>query len=326
MNVFYDNLNYYAYIGIDENEQQYYTIIIDTNVAIDLERFFYYPHKIDSILKASIVELLINSINVNIVPGLAEHEACCDIKNLSVNKERFFRMDYALNTLFSWNATQISQHAKLDSPINVNYISNGPIITGESNVLIYSTYAAVLKLHLLHQKRKKQKGNELALFNEFYNFLNTEIRMITGLELNLAHDYFFGNSEQSKYVFKLVKFDSNDILSVAWNASWDISFLRQLQYSHFHGTNLGVIKPRLVTRDNALITLSKDCYIVGFDKNGIPILSFIKDPALMKHFYDSIEFFHKQKKSVANRESLNFEEHIELLKVIIKKLETELSL
>ncbi len=75
--------------------------------------------------------------------------------------------------------------------------------------------------------------------------MKKDIKLLHVIEMNLAYNYFLGSSTESEYVQKIMKFSSNNELLSAWNASWDIHFLRMLHQSYSSGW-FNIIEPKLV--------------------------------------------------------------------------------
>lgn len=59
-NIQYDKYNYFCYIGVfQDKDYEPVSLILDTQIVIMLERFYYRPHKLESKVNAAITHFLV---------------------------------------------------------------------------------------------------------------------------------------------------------------------------------------------------------------------------------------------------------------------------
>lgn len=261
----------FSLIGYSSNvNYNHKTIVLDSNIVILLEKFFFTPNRMKNNEKELITKFLLNSLFKDKIPGFGIQEACSDRNTNTIDNEAKEKMLYAIETINLWGPDQIINHSlrsggfeykrtKREKPImKLSLIDT----IEELNPFLLPIYAAVLKIHLLNRKKSKIQ-NKLALLEEYVDFMNNEIKAILPIELHLAFDYFLGDSNKSNYVQNLLKFNpkkGSTVLDSVWNASWDIFFLRLLHWGSLNGlkgiVNPPMENPKLVTNDNDLIALA----------------------------------------------------------------------
>lgn len=333
-NILYDSQDYFAYIGVFSNrDYRFNSLILDTNVVINLERFYYTPHKMDLKKKQAVIEFLINNRRKDKVIAFGVMEATWDFKKACYDELKRKKIDCAIGELFKWNRKQILKHSEsegnpsaLNTTINDSRIDS--LIFGEvPHLFRISSYALILKLKLLN--RKKQKGRELSLLKEFVRFMIEDIGLIHAIELNMAYDYLLGSSTRSEYVQKILKFNSKNELFTTWNACWDLSFLRFLQQSYVSRW-FYIKNPKLVTADDALITLCRYCSLIGHLttlKSYVPLMAFERkdiNPAYISEAENIIREIMK----TSEKRLKEYDESIatEKIRNIAMKLEVELAM
>lgn len=258
-NVTYDDYGYFAYIGVNSS-YQHHSLILDTNVVIAMEKFYYRPHKMLPLHRQAMADFLINIIGADPVPGFGIQEACWDYSKSRVNSKQMEKLERAINDIYTWDKDIILRHSRSSGIKYDEVITRSAINKTEShsqdfdsNPLLLGSYATLLKIYLLNRKKSTVPG--MKLFKELVEFMDKTLGLIHSLELQLAVDYFLASSSKSEYVQKLLKFSSKDALHAIWGASWDIFFLRALQNS-FYDKGHGLVNPKLVTADKALAQLA----------------------------------------------------------------------
>ncbi|CAH2714181.1 hypothetical protein BACCIP111895_01335 [Neobacillus rhizosphaerae] len=281
-NINYDNNNYFCYIGaFSDEDYKAFSLILDTQTAIMLERFYYNPQKLKNDVNVAITDFLLETINKDKVPGFAMQESCWDRSLASINSPQFNRLEKALNDMNSWDRDKIINHSKSNGiPFN-DFVMREKVSFTEtmiphlkSNPMLLGSYVIMLKIHLLNFK--KSKMDKFKLFREFADFMNQDIKIFHAVEFSLAVDYFLGNSNKADNVQSLLKFGSKDPLGAILTSCWDLFFLRFLQLSFMNNMG-GIIKPKLVSRDDALINLAMYSSIHGLievNDTPMPIVSF----------------------------------------------------
>lgn len=346
-NIKFDSQGYCAYIGVfDDKDYEEFSLIVDTNIAINLEKFYYKPssliqngNNISNEKKTkkwlATIEFLIRNLDKDTIFGFALQESCWDYETRCINDNQYKKMEYALEAENNWTITDILQRAYSNGEISnihiqrnkVNNIST-LIDQKESNPLMLGSYACVLKIMIL-QCSIKNKGRE-SCYTEFIQFMTKELSAIHAIEANIATNYFLGEPEMQELGDKIFKFGSKKIpvLLNAWNTCWDIFYLRAFQLAYF-GNEIDAYRPKLVTADKGIINIasmiSLECVIN--DKQGyLPLLSFYNEniqeqyKELLTNLEKEIYF------STIDRMDgrCNLDDKVTYLKNIIVKLEIEL--
>ncbi|AIQ70241.1 hypothetical protein [Paenibacillus graminis] len=281
-NINYDKYNYFCYIGVFPNKDyEAESLILDTQTAIMLERFYYNPHRLKSEVNAAITHFLLETINKDRVPGFAIQEACWDRSLGMLNHPQLKRMELAITDINSWNKEKIIIHSQSNGIPYSDFVIREKITFTEtliphlkSNPMLVGSYAIILKIHLMNYK--KSKVDKFKLFREFTDFINYRVGIFHAVEFSLAVHYFLGNSKQNDIVQSLLKFGSKDPLGAILTSCWDLFFLRLLQLNYLRD-DWGMVRPKLVSRDDALINLAKYSSIHGLvelNETPMPIVSF----------------------------------------------------
>ncbi|UMV45358.1 hypothetical protein LMZ02_17675 [Paenibacillus macerans] len=281
-NIQYDKYNYFCYIGVfQDTDYEPISLILDTQTAIMLEKFYYNPYKLKSEVNTAITHFLLETINKDKVPGLAMQEACWDRALGSLNLPQFNRLELALNNINTWDRERIIKHSQSNGIPYNDFVTREKVTFTEtmiphlkSNPLLLGSYTIILKIHLLNYR--KSKIDKFKLFREFIDFMNNKVSIFHAVEFSLAVDYFLGNSKKNDNAQSLLKFGSKDPLGAILTSSWDLFFLRFLQLSFMQNIG-GILRPKLISRDDALINLAKYSYIHGLievNETPMPVVSF----------------------------------------------------
>lgn len=333
-NITKDKYGIYHYIGVTDAQYQHNSLILDSNVAINTEKFFYNPNKLNHKLNAT-RDFLIENIDSDLLSGFAIQESCWDYMLEGINKGQFDKLECALNNVFNWDEKQIIKHTssigsiyegKVSREKVSNILSLVPQIK-ECNPLMLGSYACILKIMII----QKEKTSKIESVKAFIDFLTHELNTLHALEMQLAINYFLGKDELYAISNGIFKFDkqNGEILLKAWNATWDIFFLRILQRAYSDYNFLKLENPRLVTADKSLIGIAELCSLEGSISNEdhfVPIISF--DESLIKEEFKGIvekinnDIKDSYLKRYNARESIEDKEEFLIEK--IKTLETEL--
>ncbi|AHN24453.1 hypothetical protein [Lysinibacillus varians] len=295
-NIISDKYGVYSYIGVSDELYQHNSLILDSNVAISLEKFFYSPIKLNRKLEAT-RDLLLDNMEIDIITGAAIQESCWDPMISNINNGQLSKLEIAMNGVLNWGEKEIIKHshsngiefkgkAYREKPKNI--LTLVPQIK-KWNPLMLGSYACVLKIMTI-QKQKLSRVESVKLFVEFLIY---ELKAIHALEMELAVNYFLGNDDLYTIGNGIFKFDkqNEEVLLKAWNAAWDLFFLRLLQRAYSDYSFLNIIKPKLVTEDKNLIGMAKLCSLESsIIKNNhfIPILLF-DETLIKKDFRDVVE-------------------------------------
>jgi hypothetical protein len=326
-NIQYDKFDYFCYIGaIPDKDYEPVSLILDTQVVIMLEKFYYNPHKLQSEVKAAVTEFLLLNIHKDRIPGFAMQEACWDRSLGSINAPQFARLQLAIDSIDTWDKERIIKHSQSNGLPYKDYVMREKVLFTktmiphlESNPLLLGSYATILKIHLMHYR--KSKADKFKLIREFVDFMNEKVGIFHAVEFSLTIDYFLGNSPQSDNVQKLLKFGSKDPLGAIITSCWDLFFLRFLQLSFMEKTE-GIIMPKLVSRDDALINIAKYASIHGLiemNETPMPIVSFDHND-LDAYTVEFIEEVNRKIKNTAHIRSMSYLGDIN--KVVSKITET----
>lgn len=331
----YDKYNYFCYIGVFQNKDyEAGSLFLDTQTAIMLEKFYYNPHRLKSEVNAAVTDFLLETINKDRIPGFAMQEACWDRALCEINTPQLKRMELAINNIYTWDREKIINHSKSNGIPFTDFVFREKVSFTEtiiphlkSNPMLIGSYALILKIHLMNYK--KSRTDKFKLFNEFVDFVNYKIGIFHAVEFSLAVHYFLGDSTQHDNVQKLLKFGSRDPLGAILTSCWDLFFLRLLQLQYMKN-DLGIIRPKLVTRDDALIKLAQYSSIHGLielNKTPMPIVSFDYE-GLDVVTTDFLEEVHNEVRRAATirnvTDSNNIERKVDQITEVARELEEEL--
>lgn len=329
----------YKYVRLSEQEYDHYSLFLDTNVVINMEKFYYQPHKLSKKLRYEIVDILYENRNKEWIPGFGIYEACFDINTKRINNEMLKKMEYAITSLQNMTPLEISMlansHGIISNISTQRNKTNEPdtlIELWDANPFLFSTYASLLKLFQL--KKKKSKGRELENFKSYVKFMTDDIGTINALELIIGAYYFLSTGKKHDCIQSLIKINNSNILQSVWNASWDIFFYRVL-YSSINSKELigsilnnisEVVNPKLLTGDNALIEFCKSFTLTG-TYNSMSVL-FVDDRDIKKEFLEELYNINRtitSNISVRMEKLQSIKDPKEHLTAIISKIEKELT-
>ncbi|WP_036698287.1 hypothetical protein [Paenibacillus taiwanensis] len=336
-----DRYNRYFYLAPADDTYEFQSLLMDTNTAINLEKFYYNPQKMNDIDIKATTEFLLNNIKSDPVYGFAVQEACWDYTLGRLNEGQYQKMTSALENQYNWDISKIQQHALSQGQLFKNDVFRSKVkeletLTDqieECNPFLVGSYACILKILIVQMKHK----SPLKSIYEYLDYVNNEIMTNYALETQLAINYFLGNDKMYALGNSIFKFDrkKENVLLKACNASWDMFFLRLLQMSHFHSgvsKALNTFKPNLVTTDHGIKNFAQLCSVeavINKDNKFVPILSFIEENIkneYLKHVENiESELYFKVLEREAARDILNGDSNSYLLESITK-LEKELKL
>lgn len=334
-NVIKDSHGYYHYIGISKKFNYIHrSLMLDSNVAINIEKFCFAPNKMNSVHRNATLEFLKNNYEIDFVPGLGISEACWDINLIQENPDKVAKMELAFESIYKIEKSRLKEHAngsginyyksfKVDKvPVTntlVNQLINNP------NMLLSGTYAAVLKIMILQIKEKNKKK----AIEEYLRFVNEDLKANLAIETNIAINYFLGTPEMQVPADKIFKFGKYNPLLNAWNTTWDLNYLRFFQKMYYESEHYQLSDLKLVTADEGLVILAKMTSLEAAINDGddfIPILCFydndIRDEyidfvkEIEKNLFDTVS----QRSIKRNKEKLNIIELISVLEIELLKL------
>lgn len=245
-NVFQDSKGYYHYIGVSKKrDYTHKSLILDSNVAINIEKFCFSPNKMNEHHRIATLEFLNNNFDVEFVPGLGISEACWDMKLIQENPQKAAKMELAFENIYRLDKKQLNDHANGNGVIFENSfkIDKTPIsntlveqIQNHPNPLLAGTYSAVLKIMILQIKEKNKKK----AVEEYLRFVNEDLKANLAIETNIAINYFLGTSDMQIPADKIFKFGKLNPLVNAWNTTWDINYLRFFQRMYYESAQYGL--------------------------------------------------------------------------------------
>jgi len=330
-NVIQDSQGYYHYIGISKKiNYTHKSLILDSNVAINIEKFCFAPNKMKVIHRNATLEFLNNNYEVDFVPGLGVSEACWDINLMAENPNKAAKMELAFESIYKIEKSQLKEHSngsgidynksfKIDKvPISntlVNQLQNHP------NPLLSGTYATVLKIMILQIKEKNKKKAVV----EYLRFINDDLKANLAIETNIAINYFLGTSDMQVPADKIFKFGKLNPLVNAWNTTWDLNYLRFFQKMYYESEQHQLRDLKLVTADAGLVILanmtSLEATINGDDF--IPILCFY-DNDIRDEYIDFVDEIEKSLFNTVNQRSIKRNKEESNIIELISELEREL--
>lgn len=336
MSITMDKYNHYAYIGVfKDKDYKHFSLIMDTNTAINLEKYYYKPNSMDERVLKSTRDFLIENIKLDPVYGFALQESCWDLSLKGINTLQYQKMSEALENQYTWSKERIILHSSTKGikskiePHREKIIFIKTLTDNfDANPYLPGSYACVLKIIILLKKYMK---NKIKLVEEYIHFINNELLGDCSLETQVLIYYLFGEPKLQEIGDKIFKLNKKKvpILLNSWNITWDFFFLRLLQLSYFDNDSTGVLSPKLVTADKGIINLANLCSLEGVISSSdgpMPIISFDMSNIRKEHveFVEKINkelFFGAVERDIKRSKVQNMNQRLEML---IKNLETEL--
>lgn len=229
MKVEYYYLNKYGTVkGLKKsnpNLEKKTLLVLDSSVCLDIVSVINKKY-INKDSKKKVFELIEYSQKKStpIFEILALLELTLDKSTYKLNRNKFFDLFYKLKFAFQFPVKRLKKN-DFDYSINFNPPENKnvrddftPII---EQILVF--YCALLKIREIASKGlEKQKSQKNIL--EFLNWMNTELKLILGLEYQLAIQIFGGNSEFNSMI--KVHSTKEKALKYLWATAWDLQHAR----------------------------------------------------------------------------------------------------
>lgn len=255
----------YRLIGVDlEENPRPDLIILDTNVAIDIEKFYFGTGRVDvdalgHVLRAYPRRRYGRFVDLNY--GWASSE-CAWTRGGDFRAAQSRRLRWALARVVDWDPTEMDRAlANRRPPVDRDRAwKKGPPVLDPSEVprplpQVLLSYTALL--YLCHLDRTRQawrgRGNLWAL-QEYHRWMSEDLGLRLAYELVAAADMFFGTQDRRNAVRRLLKLGGREtpdqIADQAWNAAWDVTFVRMTE-----GMSLGLLP---LDRAKATCVLSRD--------------------------------------------------------------------
>ena len=246
-------------------------LLLDTNVVIDLEHFYFAPER-DRAVADDVAALLLEyqrlarrrPHGVETLYGFAAAESAWK-RGQGIDRVLFRRMKHAADTAFGWSPNEIRAHLanprppvardkawrSSTVPLPAMPDTEGPV------TILMPTYAALLQLRWLDSRRAswKQKGGLYAL-DLYADWICNTLGVLGAYEVQLAIDLLLGRDRRRNSARAFLKIGGGEpadtIADRCWNAAWDVWFLRSTEAATFGLGDFRHTDPRptlLVTRD-----------------------------------------------------------------------------
>jgi hypothetical protein len=244
------------------------SVLLDTNVLVDIERFFY--SRIPTELRRDLQMLLLAILEKDVLPGPALLESCRSRPGASVDYAKLGRSEYAFQIVSHWSHEELAAMFARDRPPAELYPSP-PLEVDEFeagggllfHLMQTGGLATLLKVQTLTPHGRGFAGPEerIAALRSFVGWTIDSLKFAMPHEFQIAHDWFVGPPDRRTYVQRLLKFGHKDALRATWGAVWDLSFLRFVDSGSSMDSALDNLV--LVTRDRGLRALRQYCFSTG---------------------------------------------------------------
>lgn len=244
-------------------------LVLDTNVAIDIEDYYYGRARVERLLPA-LQSFLIehagedptHSSAPDINYALAILESC-STRTSGIDLLRERRLRRALQVVLAWTRAEVTKNfSNRHAPANRDKLLRKglpmPEVDGATDrpgAMLVARYGALL--FLCHLERSRKSGDDsLARLKKFVDWMSFELGVRGVYETQLALDLFLGDKVRMNGARRLLKLggreEPNTLADRAWNAAWDLEFLSMTERWSFGLTGSIVRDQRLtflVTRN-----------------------------------------------------------------------------
>jgi hypothetical protein len=245
------------------------TIFIDTNVAIDIEKFYFGPggrnwSNLRDLLRAFPVRESRRETQVDINYGWAVSEATWP-RGEGVDLIRRRRMIHANSEVINWSPDELeAAFASHRSPSakNPNWhrstpLENAPDVA-DPLIMVLSPYGALLYLLSLERDRSKWRhGDPLKQLEKYVVWSKNVLGVQSSYGLMIAIDLLIGASDRREAARKMFKWGGgespDELAKKAWNAAWDVVFT-----SLTEGSSYGLMGESYAARPTILATRNDD--------------------------------------------------------------------
>lgn len=315
-------------------------LVLDTNICIYLRDFYNRPMEIVNRqdIWPKVRQLLkdIEILDLEVDYSLGIEEACRNLKDFSLDRDKLTEMYQCINSLFELDYIQMLQHSQL---IKVNELKKDTTkremtkieaLTQPSQFknLVSNTYASVLKLYLL--ENFDVESTQLEKMKKYLDFISEEIDIIGIAEVVFASHYLSGNSAIASLIHKESKKKPERVIHALWNASIDLTMPALVGVKGMKDNKLTIF----VTADGAINEIINGMYIktVISDKLNDKYLPLIEvnfessnwsndDNFIIQEYYKVIQ---EKRMSRIIKSNINITEHLNKVKDICEILEKEL--
>lgn len=250
------------------------SVLLDTNVLVDIERFFYSGIPADLRRDLHNLLLALSASNKLLMPGPALYESYRGRLSGPVDQTKLARSQYALHIVTNWNYEEfVTMFSRVGPPAELyppapsgppaEWASEWSEFEGEGvlfDLMQIGGLAALLKVQTLTPFGRGFAGPEerLAAFRSFVEWATSSLQFMPPHEFQIAHDWFVGLPSRRTYVQRLLKFGHKDALRATWGAVWDLFLLKLIDsVSPMDSAFEGAV---VVTRDRGLRALRQYCF------------------------------------------------------------------
>lgn len=208
-------------------------LYLDTNICVNLRDFYREPNSIVKRTDSTWDELRtflrnVEQYNLLVNYSLGVEEACRNLNNFEINKDKLNEMLNHIGSLFSMDYLQMIEHSKLvkykpptkDITTRQSSKLNSLSEVSRFQNLLYLNYACLLKLFILaNENIWKSRIHQML---EYMDFLDRDIDVISVAALIFGYHYFSDNSKIKRMVHpskKNVEFK----IHALWNAAIDLT-------------------------------------------------------------------------------------------------------
>ena len=256
-------------------------LVLDTNVAIDIERFYFGSGHVDRpALRALLDRFPAAPTYRGRVQSAWELEREADMNYGWAIFEATFtrtgqhdavrarRMRHAMQTVLRWDPNRLDREFKNRHP-PVNRDSHWPRVAlplddeaHHPGALVGSAYGALLYLCKLDATRSRWRSRPIdEVFSEFYAWISDELGVRGAYEIAAGIDFLVGSPKRRDGLRKMLKLGGGEtadgLATKAWNAAWDLQFLRLTD-----SDALGLSPANKSIANTALVTRNIDPWLV----------------------------------------------------------------
>jgi hypothetical protein len=245
------------------------SVLLDTNVLIDMERFFY--SSIPTELRRDLHMLLLALSDKEVLPGLALLESSRSRLTAPVDYTKVARSQYAFRIMSRWSPEELVKMFARDKPPAELYPSPPALKPGEFHtdgglmfdLMQIGGLVALLKVQTLtpHSRSFAGPDERIAALRKFAHWATDFLKFVMPHEFQIAHDWFVGPPDRRAYVQRLLRFGHKDTIKATWTAVWDLLFLKWVDSVSLMDPSFG--NPIVVTKDKGLRTLRQYCFSSG---------------------------------------------------------------
>lgn len=236
------------------------SVLLDSNVLVDLERVAAGRVPAGSPLALAVRNLMLQIIHLDVIPGFALLELQSGMESPKRGEQRGQQLRAAINAWFDGGGRS-ARNAEI---VQANYaqLVGQPIadrqfsVTAESDLVRLAMYASLLKLASLWEQAQGQfRGlQRLNLYAEFAEWMGSDLGIVLSYPLQVARDRLVGpqGAQETSYTDRLLKPGSKRSLLRLRGAAWDLSHLWRVDLAR--------------SPDNVLQTDGRDCCLVTADR------------------------------------------------------------